>query len=140
MKYGEGGVEQDFPWTGYPVYFPKAFAHLQPLTDYEQQTIKLLNRNEMSEWGINRDTPYLDCPAHQVGGEPYLVQKNPDYQTDEWSKEMLTCLKCGKLMSFLAAIGDKTRSKIGFVDNDFVQVIFNYCKRDRIICAFQVCD
>ncbi len=140
LKYGEGSLKSNFPWTDYPVYFPKAYVHLQPLTDHEQQTIKGLNRDEISGWEINRKTPYLNRPAHQVGGEPYLVQMNPDYQTDAWTKEIVTCLKCGKLMPFLAAIGDKTRSKMGFAGNDFVQVIFNYCKRDRLICAFQQCD
>lgn len=140
LKYGKEEIQSNFPLLDYPVSFPKAFVQLRPLTDKEQWTIKSLNREEISGWEVNRKTPYLNCPAHQIGGEPYLVQKDPDYQTDEWLKQVVTCPRCEKVMPFLAAIGDKTKGKMGFTGNDFVQVIFHYCKRDRIVCAFQQCD
>ena len=140
MKYGEGGVQLNFPTENYPIFFPQAYFQLQPLTEKEQATIKGLNRDEIDEDEMDRKSLHLNQPEHQIGGEPFLVQKNPDYQTDTWGKETLTCPKCKKLMPFLAAIGEKTRGKQGFSGNEYVQVIFNYCKRDRIVCAFQQCD
>ncbi len=136
MKYGEGGVQLNFPTENYPTFFPQAYFQLQPLTEKGQVTIKKLNRDEIDEG----KPAHLNRAEHQIGGEPFLVQKNPDYQTDAWGKETLTCPECKKLMPFLAAIGEKTKGKQGFSGNEYVQVIFNYCKADRIICAFQQCD
>ena len=126
MKYGEGGVQLNFPTENYPIFFPQAYFKLQPLTKKEQTTIKELNRDEIDEVVIDSKTPHLSRPEHQIGGEPYLVQKDPDFQTDAWGKETLTCPKCKKLMPFLAAIGEKTKGKQGFSGNEYVQVIFNY--------------
>ena len=78
-------------------------------------------------------------PTHQVGGEPYLVQLNPDYQAGEL-QEFVTCPMCEQVMPFLAAIGDKTVSGKGFADNSEVQVLFHYCARDHVVSAFHQCD
>ncbi len=48
MKYGEGGVQLNFPTENYPIFFPQAYFKLQPLTEKEQTTIKELNRDEIS--------------------------------------------------------------------------------------------
>jgi thiol-disulfide isomerase/thioredoxin len=136
LKYGEGGVQLNFPTENYPTYFPQAHFRFKPLTEKEQITIKRLNRDQIDEG----KPLHLNRPEHQIGGEPFLVQKNPDFQTDAWGKKTLTCPKCKKLMPFLVAIGEKTRGKQGFSGNEYVQVIFNYCQRDRIICAFQQCE
>ena len=140
MKFGEGGVQLNFPTENYPTFFPQAYFQLRPLTEIEQTVTKELNRGEIPEGEVDHKTPYLNRPEHQIGGEPFLIQKNPDYQTDAWGKEVLTCPKCKKLMPFLAAIGENTKGNQGFSGNEYVQVLFNYCKKDRIVCAFQQCD
>ncbi|HZS08264.1 MAG TPA: hypothetical protein VFD58_25750 [Blastocatellia bacterium] len=140
LAVGRGGTRADFPYSGYPRFFPEAFVELSPLPEADQEVIKALNKGKADEWEVRQKKPHLCFPQHQIGGEPFLVQKNPDYQGDGRFAEKVTCPECGRVMPFLAAIGDETRGAGGFTGIDFVQVLFHYCKRDHIVAAFQQCD
>ena len=139
LKYGKGGVEEDFPYSNYPKFFPSVPVSLTPLSEEEQRIIQGINCDEVEKWDLPEDLRYLSIPNHQVGGEPYLIQQDPDYHLGIHG-DLVTCPICSQTMNFLAAIGDKSLGDIGFVDNEFVQVLFHYCFRDHVISAFQQCD
>lgn len=52
--------------------------------------------NEVHNLDLELQYPDLSEPYHQVGGEPYFIQK----------PEVLSCPECGKDMFFLASIGN----------------------------------
>lgn len=132
LEYGCGGGEPDFPYEDYPVYFPGAPALLVPIPDVFQTILTLLNMGEIYAYAIHKRHPDLQKPRHQVGGEPFLVQQNPDYE--------MICPLCKRRMPFWASIGDDCLDPRGFTGNEWVQVIYNYCQRCRVIGAFQQCD
>jgi hypothetical protein len=98
------------------------------LLPLEQHTLELLNR------GIDppRNLTYLEEPSHQVGGEPYLIQQNLETRIE--------CVDCGGTMPFFACIGDDAFGKGKFTGNPYVQVVFHFCPRCEVICAYQQCD
>jgi hypothetical protein len=132
IRYGVGGAASDFPYEDYPIYFPGSRAVLVELSGEEQETLHRINLQELDAWGIEETHPQLSVPHHQVGGEPYLVQRNPEDQ--------LACVVCGQPMPFLAAIADAALDPRGFTGNPYVQVLFHYCTQCQVIGAFQVCD
>lgn len=126
LKYGDGGAEHDFPYPDYPLSFPSTYVHLIPLTEEQETAIKSINRGEFDCYDLSLDLQSLcSSPVHQIGGEPYLVQENPDYQHQDL-QEWVTCPICHEIMPFLAAIGDKTVDRKGFTGNEYVQVLFHY--------------
>lgn len=139
LMFGKAGVERHFPYANYPLNFPRAYIRLIPLMEEQQTTIKSVNRGEIDYYDLSPELQNLCTPAHQIGGEPYLVQQNPDYQ-HQVLREWVTCPICHRIMPFLAAIGDKTVNRKGFTGNEYVQVLFHYCACDHVVSAFNQCD
>ncbi len=132
LEWGHGGAQTDFPYENYPVHFPGAPALLVPIPDVVQTILMLLNVGEINAYAIHKRHPDLARPRHQFGGEPLLVQHNPDYE--------MTCSLCGRRMPFLASVGDDCLDPRGFTGNEWVQVIYHYCEHCRVIGVFQQCD
>jgi hypothetical protein len=132
VRYGEGGVQTDFPYEDYPVHFPGCPARLEPLTEDEQEVIRRINRGQIAEWDVEESHPRVCRPRHQVGGEPLLVQRDPEAE--------VLCPECGGPMPFLAAVADDCLDPRGFTGNSYVQVLFRYCIRCRVVGAYQECD
>ncbi len=124
LKWGKKGVERDFPYPDYLIFFPHTPVDLKALLPIEQHTLELLNR------GIEppRDLAYLEEPSHQVGGEPYLLQQNLE--------TTIECVGCGAAMPFLGCIADDAFGKGKFTGNPYVQVVFHFCPRCEVICAY----
>jgi hypothetical protein len=132
LRYGEGGVEHDFPYEDYPPYFPESLVNLLELTPDEQALIRQINADVLD---IPLDAKRrLTDPQHQLGGEPYLIQSN-------WEDWMVTeCPLCQGPMVFLASVGDTTVDGRGFTHNIGVQVLFSCCEACAVIGASQQCD
>ncbi|MFH2043836.1 MAG: hypothetical protein ABIK92_01660 [Pseudomonadota bacterium] len=131
LKYKIGNPIDDFPYENYPTFFPESYLDLSELTNIEQETIKKLNSSEIDEYmDVEKKYQYLCSPQHQIGGEPYLIQKE---------LELIRCCSCNNTMHLLAAIADDCQDKRGFVGNKFVQVIFYICKKCMVIGAIQRC-
>ncbi len=131
IRYGEGDEGEDFPYEHYPRYFPAGYAELTPLTAEQQAIITGLNEGEIEPYG-DRDIMDLDVPAHQLGGEPFVIQPWEDFE--------LACPRCGREMPFLASVGDECLSVKGFVDNAYTQVGYSICPDCHIIGAVNRCD
>src|SRR5258708_9570244 len=86
LQYVLGDQGGNFPYEKYPSFFPGANASLLRLTEETQSVLFALNSDEVQEWDINQTVEGLARPRHQVGGEPYLVQKNPETS--------MNCPKC----------------------------------------------
>lgn len=132
LRYKKGGAADDFPYENYPVHFPERPAKLVEIAVESQQILKGLNRNTLDEWEIKQVRPELCVPRHQVGGEPYLVQRNIDTEVE--------CAICSQGMPFLASIADQAPEQMSFTGNDYVQVLAHYCKRCRVMGLYQQCD
>ncbi len=122
------------PAEDQPEYFPPRRMKLVPLTDEEQSLIKKHNRNRLpgDEEYKKRANPIF-YPRHQVGGEPYLVQKNPGDQGG-------SCDFCGRDKPLFVSLGDDSGMKRGFVDNAYVQLQFSYCWKCQIFNVHNECD
>jgi len=132
IQYGQKPYVDDFPYPNYPLAFPQARAMLLRITPEAQRYITLINADEMEEGEEPESYHDLTWPQHQVGGEPYLVQHNPEYRMD--------CPICGRRMPFLASIADNCLDPRGFTGNDFVQVIYHYCPVCYVVGAGNWCD
>ncbi len=132
LQYGRGGAIRDFPYEDYPVHFPLAEAHLVQIPEADQRVIRQINTDEVDWNALHPKYQELDKPRHQVGGEPYLVQRDRSYR--------MRCSMCAQPMPFLAAIADSCLDKRGFTGNPYVQVLFHYCRRCTVVGAFQQCD
>lgn len=131
IKYKKGGVETDFPYSDYPTFFPGRQAFLEEIPDNVQHILSRLNAREIDEADVMEQYPTFCKPRHQLGGEPYLIQ--PELSS-------VGCPMCKDRMPFLASIGDDCVDPRGFTGNEYVQVLFFYCKRCSVIGAFQQCD
>jgi len=136
LRYGRGGVEADFPYEGYPIFFPGARATLRQMTAEEQHLIVLQQSNLETEADalarseFARQRPDLSDVRHQVGGEPFLLQP---FAAGE-------CPDCGGEMPFLASIGNDCLDVRGLAGEDGVQVLFQYCRRCHIVGVYQETD
>lgn len=132
-QYGQGGVETDFPYENYPVFFPGARVMLQAISPKEQAILTRLNRrfetNEAASriYGQRRD---LWSVRHQIGGEPFLIQ----YLLD------LECPHCRAKMPFLASIANDCLDERGMAGDDGVQVLYHYCRSCCMVGAYQTVD
>lgn len=136
IEYGKDGVEVDFPYEDYPSAFPEASVTLLEIASDAQKAIQSVNagRLKISSW---RDKhPDLFGCQHQIGGEPFLIQRNPNYATER----DIRCPECKKSTPFFVSIADDCLDERGFTENDGVQVIFNLCRQCLTMCAFQQCD
>jgi hypothetical protein len=131
LAYNKGPAHGDFPYSNYPVFFPRVAVELQALTSEEQTAIRQINRREVGSVSIARRFPRLAVPRAQVGGEPRLMQ---------WPVSTCVCPVCGGSMPLLASIGNGTGSALGFTDNDFVQMVFFLCDTCTVVTACNMCD
>jgi hypothetical protein len=132
VQYEEGRPEVDFPYEAYPDHFPAASARLVRVSTEDQALLKSVNAGACDEAKLQRNRPELIVPRHQYGGEPLLVQRDTGYQ--------VACPGCRSPMPFLASIGDACLDPRGFVGNEFVQVLYHYCRECQVIGAFHRCD
>lgn len=131
LKFKQGDVFKNFPYPKYPKHFPLKEVHLMPLSDLEQEVMSKINANEIKPSEVRKIDINLSIPQHQIGGEPYFSQGDMDE---------LYCPSCNNQMPFLATIGDKSWSEIGFVDNEYVQVVYYLCQKCAVVAALQQCD
>lgn len=131
IGYGNGQKFDDFPYENYPEFFPGVYSELEELSGSDQKIISNLNSCVIEEGEIIQTMPHLCQPNHQIGGEPYLIQKE-SYK--------FGCIKCHKIMPLFASIGDKNLDHRGFSGNPDVQMLFFVCTDCSIICAIQRCD
>ena len=136
LRYNEGEAYADFPYDNYPIFFPAAFVFLSPLTKKEQQLITSVNLQETSISRMRVQEPDLFGCRHQLGGEPFLIQRNPEYQLSE----PLVCPLCNSIMPFFAAVADDCLLPEGFTGNVGVQVLFHICSKCYVLCAINRCD
>ena len=130
LHYGKGGIQTNFPYGDYPVFFPGMSVTLEEIPDEDQRIIMALNRDEIDEWEYRQEHSELCVPRHQIGGEPLVVQ--PLTRT--------ICPLCGKVMPLLAVIGDDSGDGRNFTQNEYVQVIYKYCRNCYTVTAHQKCD
>ncbi|MGB5618431.1 MAG: hypothetical protein WBM78_16420 [Desulfobacterales bacterium] len=131
IRYTSGGVDKDFPYKNYPIYFPLNHAKLIELSDLEQETISKINADEIKPSEVRKIDKNLSIPQHQIGGEPYLPQQELD---------KLICPKCSNDMPFFVSIGNDSWGDKRFTSNDYVEVVYYYCERCSIIGSLQQCD
>lgn len=130
MHYGKGGTQTKFPYGGYPAYFLGMSVTLEEIPAEDQRIIRLLNRDEIDRWECLQEHRELCVPRHQIGGEPFVVQ--PLTRT--------ICPLCRKVMPLLASIGDDSGDGRSFTQNEYVQVIYKYCRNCYTVTAHQQCD
>lgn len=133
LDYGQGGMEADFPYEKYPIFFPGAGAALTEISGEEQTLITRLNcRFDSGEkasaiCGERRD---LWSVRHQVGGEPFLIQ----------GLLALICPDCATVMPLLASIANDCLDERSLAGDDGVQVLFHYCRKCCVVGVYQECD
>jgi len=115
--------------------YPTKPARLISIPSEEQVLIKLLNRGiiTLSEVREHFSEYFLrvDRPRHQVFGEPYLSQQNPNIR--------LLCCSCGKQMPFLCCIADDF-GEHRFAEDSWAQILFFYCNSCHIVGAYSQTD
>lgn len=131
LRCGIGKPEKNFPHKDYPVSFPRAPAALVQITDEAQAAIRQINQGKRPGSALLRSHPELREPRHQIGGEPILVQQDTEYEIE--------CFICERAMPFLASIGDDCLDPTGFAGNEYVQVLYHYCRDCHVIGAFNQC-
>jgi thiol-disulfide isomerase/thioredoxin len=127
IKYKKGGVELDFPYRKYPVYFPASLAELHPLTNREQDAIHAINQGDED---AEDENPNLSVPAHQIGGEPIYLDRG----------RSLRCLACKSEIPLLATVADNAGKQRSFTRNEFVQVMVFVCRKCWVVGCYQQCD
>ena len=122
------------PAENQPEHFPPRKMKLVPLLKEEQALLRKHNRSELPE-EVEREKRArpIFYPRHQVGGEPFLVQKNPDHQGG-------SCEVCGAAKPLFVSLGDDSGMKGGFVNNAYVQLLFTYCQTCQILDVHNECD
>jgi hypothetical protein len=130
LHYRQGAAYSDFPYANYPAYFPARLFELRKITPEEQKTIAAVNRRRLKPSTIHDDRPDLVRPLHQFCGEPYLVN----------SPREVTCPVCQGEMPIYASASDETMSERGFVQSNFVQVLFHLCASCAVVTAYQMAD
>jgi len=131
---GTGGVEPDFPYADYPVFFPGSRASLVKMTDGAQTAIRAYNSGRSRYPDLHSSHPDASRCRHQIGGEPFLIQRNPGYP--QAMAEALKCSKCGKSMPFLASIADDCVDRRGFTGDTSAQVLYHLCRKCLEFVAF----
>ncbi len=128
----ELGDDFETPYYDYPASFDPLDIELQMISEYAQDQIILFNKGEI----LSVDAPFqvaLDVGLqHQVGGEPLLIQRNPD--------DYLVCPQCGSIMSFFATAGNMNSSAAGFWDNPWCQIVAFLCRRCNCVGLFAQAD
>ena len=135
LQYLAGPAHDDFPYANYPQAFPAIKVELCAIPAATQGVIHQLNSaSDMDTRShLSLANPKLSTPRHQLGGEPYFLQGYP---------AATPCPQCKDHMYFLAAFGNDTLngSKQGFVNNDFVQLIYEICPSCTIVAVNNYAD
>jgi hypothetical protein len=129
LEFERGDMLSGYPKGYYPWAFPQHQLALHAITETEQAVLQQINRAEDPGFAAAHYSD-LARPAHQVGGEPYLVQ--PIQQT--------LCKECGVSMPLFAATSNETFSPEKFADYDWVQVLFHVCRTCRVVACYQLMD
>src|SRR6266571_7451534 len=132
LRYVQGPPEDDFPYEDYPDFFPQAPARLVQITGEAQEVLRQQNSGRRVQSALAWNNPELLEPRHQYGGEPLLLQQDTEYRVE--------CPVCGEPMPFLANIGADCLDPRGFVDDEFVQVLYHYCPGCQAVAAFNEAD
>jgi hypothetical protein len=132
LQYARGGATNSFPYENYPEYFPRAQALLVELDIEAEAAMHAENRRDAHGDRFLAAHPEMDAPRHQVGGEPYLVQKDVCLT--------MRCPSCADYMPRLAAIADDCLDSRGFTGEPFVQVIYHYCPSCAVVGCFNQTD
>lgn len=130
LHYRPGRAYSDFPYPNYPIHFPARRFELRKVAPDEQRTISLINRKRLKSAAVHDDRPDLVRPLHQICGEPYFVN----------SPREATCPACRRVMPIYTSACDETMSDRGFVNSNFVQVLFHLCAACAIVTAYQLAD
>ncbi len=121
LEYQEGAVYDDFPYSNYPVAFEGVSASLHLLTAQEQAVFTQLNCCSDDDWFELTQVKHQDMslPQHMVGGEPYLIGG---------VENASVCPTCAQPMALLATGGNAAYvDSRGFLGNDFVQLVYEFC-------------
>ena len=138
-EYAEGAPEPGDPYDDYPQSFPSAVARLVPLSSHQQAVLQQWNRSEIRISDFRRMAPEVfDC-RHQVGGQPFLIQRGGD---EYFTESFVVCPMCDAVMPFLAAIANDCLDPRGFVGEDAsgTQTLFHFCRGCCEILAFSETD
>lgn len=127
-----GERQKDFPYEEYPTFFDTADVWLSPISVEDQSIIRTQNRPNDDDWSIFKLRGWLTHPNHQIGGEPLLLQGLDDFRP--------RCPVCKDWMPHLACIGNASLAPKGFVDCDYVQVLFSLCRACGIVSAVNRTD
>ena len=138
ISFNEGEPETDFPYNNYPVWFPGASMSLVEIPPDAQNMIYEMNRGLIKYSLARKKYPDLITARHQIGGEPLLMQRNPDYQEDKSQRAI--CPRCSENAPFLAEVGNDCLDVRGIIGNDYVQILFHLCVKCRVIVAFNQTD
>ncbi|MBI3560572.1 MAG: hypothetical protein HY080_02495 [Gammaproteobacteria bacterium] len=130
LAFNSGKSYQDFPYPSYPLNFPERHVGLIEISDMDQQVIIDLNDDVVDEWVIQKERPDLCMPRHQLGGTPYLVN----------APQIPVCAICKNKMNFFSTVSDKTDWDRGFVENNYVQVVYYYCDVCNSLTALNLAD
>lgn len=129
-RWGRGGVQEDFPYSGYPDELPESELSLEALSREDERVLRSIRNGELHVTDLWHTHPHLVEPQHHLSTSPLYLVDPPQ----------LRCTSCAGPMRFLAAFGDACLDPRGFVGEPGVQVLFFLCGDCREVGACQVCD
>lgn len=130
QRHLAGGNAGDFPYADYPRHFSGAGVWLDPVPAQEVQVVAELKDGSRSATDLSTQQQHLSVPRHQVGGSPLFLQGAP----------AVLCPACATPMAFITCCADEAPDGARYTGNQFVQVVFMLCERDRIVSSYQECD
>lgn len=132
VGFRKGEAYDDFPYEGYPDFFPEISMQSVELTADEQAAIDVANRDGINFSTLTEELERILRPNHQIGGSPYVGAE---------IRLQYKCRICNGNMNFVASIGnDCVSDKRGFMGNDYAQLLYFICDTCYLICAENVCD
>lgn len=131
IQFIKGKPVEDFPYGNYPEFFPEGRIRLRKIPKDIQSLIENINSKKIDEFDVEKKNEKYIKPAHQFGGEPYLI---------DGKLEIVFCPKCSLQMPFLASIADDCIDSRGFTGNSYVQIVYLICISCWVVGAYQRCD
>jgi hypothetical protein len=122
----------DFPYVDYPRSFEAVSVWLTQVSHEDQVVLRALNRGLVDQTAVYKLRRELAEPCHQIGGEPLLLQGPDDYAPQ--------CPICREVMPHFAAFGNANVSPLGFAEFANIQMLFNLCRKCRIVAAINRTD
>lgn len=130
LSFGSGGIQDNFPYEGYPDQFPEVSVSYIRMPVDEVVAIEELNAGVRTPYSIFTSRPELLSPRSQLGGIFYEMQ----------DVDVMHCCNCNAPMRFLALIGDDTFTEDKFTNNPEVGVMYFICVHCAIVGATQKVD